>query len=304
MSGYGDYLMLMATINNIKIQQPDSKIILTNITSKPYKTRNHFGQIIKNNPQIDQYLSTTRTNFLFVRFKNRKDDSIVYVSSNLRKVSSYAWKVNGRTEYPKNKHAIEVFCEPYDIINPALKPRLFLTDEEVKHAAQLMQQYKLKPGKFIIIEPATEHKNSSKLWPIPYWEKVCGEIKEKYPDVKIIQLSPYPVTLPGVINITKQSSFREALHFIEQSLTVITTEGGLMHLAAATEKQAIILYSGYLPKSLMSYPQHINLYADDSIPCLGCGDRLSCKNEVVRECMDSIKPEHVMEALTKITLPQ
>jgi len=293
--------MLMAVINNIKSRQPDSRVILTNITSKPYKIRNHFGQIIKNNPQIDQYLSTTRTNFLYVRFKNRRDDDVIYVSSNLKKTSSYAWTVNGRTVYPENKHAIEVFCGPYGIENPELKPRLFLDDEEITHVEELMEKHDLQQGKFIIIEPGTEHENASKLWPLKYWEKLCKGIQERYPEIKIIQIAPCPVELPGVLNITRQSSFREAYHFIEQSLTLITTEGGLMHLAAATGRQAIILYSGYLSKSLMSYPQHINLYADDSIPCLGCGDRLSCRNEIVRECMDSITPDHVMGALEAIT---
>ena len=303
MSGYGDYLMLTAVINNIKIRQPDARIVLTNVTSKPYKTRNHFGQIIKNNHQIDQYLSTTRTNFLYIRFQNRKDKKVIYVSSNLKKKSSYAWTVNGRTVYPENKHAIEIFCEPYNIKNPLFQPRLFLTPTEIKHVELLMRQHNLRQGKFIIIEPATEHQNASKLWPLNYWETLCEEIRTSYPDIKIIQISPNPVTLPHVINLTGQSTFREALHFIEQSLTLITTEGGLMHLAAATDKQSIILYSGYLPKSLMSYPQHINLYANEDVTCLGCGDRLSCENPVLRECMGSIKPDHVTNALAVITSP-
>lgn len=302
MSGYGDYLMLTAVINNIKMREPESRVILTNITSKPYKVRNHFGQIIKNNHQIDQYLSTTRTNFLWVRFKNRKDDNIVYVSSNLRKVSSYAWTVKGRTVYPKNKHAIEVFCEPYGIENPELVPRLFLTDEEKENVNQLMHKYNLEPGKFVFIEPSTEHENASKIWPREYWETLCNNISEEYPDIKIVQITPYPVPLDNVINITGESTFREATGFIERSLTLITTEGGLMHLAAAAEKQSIIIYSGYLPKSLMSYPIHSNLYASDDISCLECGIRLGCPTN--RECMSSIKPAQVMKALNDLIQAQ
>lgn len=300
MSGYGDYLMLMAVINNIKIRQPNSYIILTNITSRPYKTRNHFNHIIKNNPQIDQYLSTTRTSFAWTRFKNRHRKNIVYVSSNLRKVSSYAKTVKSRTIYPDNKHAIEVFCEPYNIKNPVLKPQLFLTEKEKQNTDDVMQKYNLHSDNFILIEPGTEHENSSKLWPLAYWETIVEEIREKYPAIKIVQLSPYPVEIPGVLNITGHSTFREALRFIEKSKTLITTEGGLMHLASVSSKQAIILYSGYLPKSLMSYPQHINLYANEKILCLGCGDRLSCSNTIIRECMDSIKPEQVMQALEQV----
>jgi ADP-heptose:LPS heptosyltransferase len=89
-------------------------------------------------------------------------------------------------------------------------------------------------------------------------------------------------------------TFRQALAVLSVCRALITTEGGLMHGAAAVGVPAIVIWSEFISPEITGYPQHKNLRA----PGKPCGMRTPC--ESCRRSMMSITPSMVLDALKEI----
>lgn len=74
---------------------------------------------------------------------------------------------------------------------------------------------------------------------------------------------------------------------------LVAQEGGLVHLARAVRKKAIVLIPALLPYELMAYPENINFYTD--LDCKWCGLFSPCPKN--RKCMDDISVEDVFNTV-------
>lgn len=89
-------------------------------------------------------------------------------------------------------------------------------------------------------------------------------------------------------------TFRDAMAVLSQSTALVTTEGGLMHAAAAVGVRAVVLWSEFISPEITGYKMHRNLrHAGNP-----CGMRLNCPG--CRRSMAAITVGEVADALKEV----
>lgn len=91
--------------------------------------------------------------------------------------------------------------------------------------------------------------------------------------------------------------YEESLHglasWVTRARLVVTTEGGVHHMAAAVGTPAVVIWGGYTSPDFLGYPDHFNIFDEhDQSPC---GRLSSCGH--CRERMDAITVCRVESAI-------
>jgi ADP-heptose:LPS heptosyltransferase len=127
-------------------------------------------------------------------------------------------------------------------------------------------------------------------------EKISELMAREGLDIKLVQLgAPGSKILEGTVNLAGQTTFREAKRVMEKSLFLVTTEGGMAHLAASIPKKSFVLISAMLPYELMAYPHNVNFYTE--VECKNCGLTSPCPYNL--KCMKLITTETVYGEIEK-----
>jgi ADP-heptose:LPS heptosyltransferase len=141
----------------------------------------------------------------------------------------------------------------------------------------------------VIIEPYVKNHHTfsqNKAWAIENWLELIKSI-----DLPWIQLGPPEAkALPGVRKINTRR-FREAIPYLNKAKLVVTTDGGMHHTRAALGKDAVVMWGGLVPPTLLGYDLHKNIWHGVE----PCGNRFICDH--CRTAMDSITVEEVKEAI-------
>ena len=98
-------------------------------------------------------------------------------------------------------------------------------------------------------------------------------------NIKIVQLGNNKKVLKNVIDLTGETTFREAISLIGRSSLFIAPESGLVHGATAVDTKSVVIITGYQDKRMVAYPQNINIDISSHGPCglkVECSD---CKND-------------------------
>ena len=174
-----------------------------------------------------------------------------------------------RAIHKSNKHIIETICEPYGFSKPVLKCELNLDSREKQEVSALLKDI---PDEFITIEPHSNFEYTvNRYYPFEKWQAVIDEISK---NIAVVQIGPSTEKiLNNAINLTGKTTFRTAGGIIEKSKFLLSSEGGLTHLATAFNTPAIVMLTGYQTKKMVAYPQ--NKYID--ISSHGpCGFKVQC----------------------------
>lgn len=191
---------------------------------------------------------------------------------------------SGVRPYIASKSAGRWTWKPYKPI-PA---EMFFTDEELSFA----EPYRGS----VLIEPkvkATGHGN--KAWPWHCWVQFAAWAPNYMPGIRLIQCAPNDggKKLPDM-SLVVTPSFRHALALLSVCRALVTTEGGLMHGAAAVGVPAVVLWSEFIDPSITGYAQHTNLRHAHRT----CGMRINCPS--CRKSMEAITVREVTDALMRI----
>ena len=176
-----------------------------------------------------------------------------------------------------DKHIIEQICECYGIQKPELKCVIDLNNTE-KDWARDIHNSLLNKEPFITIEPySKDNYTPNRQYPFEKWQLIVDSLCDK---IKIVQVgnSGAPV-LKNVVNLTGETSFRQAVAIIERSSLLLATESGLVHAATAVDTKSVVVITGYQSKKMVAYPQNINVDISSHGPCglkFNCPD---CKKD-------------------------
>ncbi|SEH26257.1 glycosyltransferase family 9 protein [Selenomonas sp. KH1T6] len=145
-------------------------------------------------------------------------------------------------------------------------------------------------------------KSSIKQWPKEYFEEFATRFKNKYPDIKVIQIGDS--STDEIINADNRilgENIELVKYILKGAIFHLDIEGGLVHLGTQLGVKCIVLY-GPTQVELYGYPQNVNIV---SANCKNCHPLFSdfsiCARGLERpECMLSITPDIVLEKADKV----
>lgn len=143
--------------------------------------------------------------------------------------------------------------------------------------------------------------NSTKLWPLPYYNILIRKIKAKYPDLVLVQLGASRERCPDMdgvdMNLVGRTSLEEVKVLLKHSLLHIDGEGGMVHLRHALRGGASVVMFGPTSADFYGYSENVNMVGN------GCFSwcewtvhnwQDKCvRNKEKAPCMCSILPEVV-----------
>ncbi len=141
----------------------------------------------------------------------------------------------------------------------------------------------------VMIEPEVKNVgHNNKAWPAERWLDLVESL-----DLPWLQCVPSNATrsLPPKVLKVITPTFRQAAAVLSVCKAFVSTDGGLMHAAAAVKVPAVILWSEFTSPEICGYATMTNL-RHASNPC---GNRLSCKS--CRVAMNKITVTEVVAAL-------
>ena len=295
--GYGGALIWTAVIKNVKNQFPNKPIIF--IYSHPFKAflkgiKNADVTIYKNNPDIHKLIPSWRWAFLKFFFSKK----YYVLNTNEGTIPFIEKDTPEKIFYKKGRNMVDYINESLNINTSTYTPAIFLTEQEVNKAQNVLSKHNIKH--FICIEPNSKDSfTPNKAWFWENWQELVNRIlafaeKEGIP-LQIVQLSaPNMPVLENVITFSNQGlSFRECAHILKKSYFFVTYMGGLQHLHKAVGGKNINVISSFEPKELGTYTDDINFYTD--IECGNCGLKTPCP--INRKCMASISVDTVFDAV-------
>ena len=190
---------------------------------------------------------------------------------------------SGNRPYIAAKSAGRWTWKPYTPI-PA---EMFFTDAELAFAEPYRGAVMVEPN-----VKATGHSN--KAWLAERWVQLSAELVAYHHSrvIQCTQSSAVKVLLSAERVVTP--TFRQALAVLSVCRALVTTEGGLMHGAAAVGTPAVVLWSEFIDPSITGYKQHRNIRHASKT----CGMRINCPS--CRRSMEAITVDEVFNAFTEI----
>jgi 3-deoxy-D-manno-octulosonic-acid transferase/heptosyltransferase-1 len=238
-----------------------------------------------------------------------KSSVIVFFSKGKRKLGYDSWQECSRLFYTEripedmNKHAVDRYLDFLRYLGAAAEPAEFVlpvTGETQARVESLMARHHLTAKKFIAISPVALW--DTKLWSDSKFARLADNISQKL-NIPVVFTGRDKESLDKItsqmttnaINIGGQTSLTELAAFYKNALTVITTDSGPMHLAAAAGIPVVALFGPTNPARTGPYgADHIIVRAGlHCSPCLK-------KQCATRQCMEDITPEQVLAAVQKI----
>ena len=179
--------------------------------------------------------------------------------------TNYVKKDGERIEFScSGKHAIEHALNFYGIKNGIdLKCEIYLTEEE-KFNSNLIKN--LLPKKYACIEPHSKTSwMQSRMYSFQKYQNVVNSLKDK---INFVQIgSPESKKLDNVIYTNGDLTFRETHKILEGASFLLSTEGGLVHLANSANTKSFVIYTSYQFPEMTMYPENrcidISLYRDE-----------------------------------------
>lgn len=229
-----------------------------------------------------EYCLNLRNNTL----KNNYDNNNLY--------SQYA-ELFGKNRWEQlDLHAITGFDRNNEVYLPIL-PEYF----------SIFTKCKIKPQEYITINRGVDDKlpeSNPKLWPLEYYQKLVKLLKDRYPNLKILQIGKN--TRYGIIgadlNLLGLTDIEETKILIKNALIHIDIEGGLVHLNHVLHGTSCVIF-GATPIRPLKYEENINI-KNNACPhfcdwVIQSWQQSCLRGYIVPPCMAETTPEIV---LTKI----
>jgi heptosyltransferase-2 len=281
----GDVLTTSILFEAIKAEYPDATL--------HYVINTHTFPVVKNNPFIDKFLFVTpeieKSKGKFIAFlkviKNENYDAVVDVysklSSNLMvkfskaniKISKKKWyssqfythtfkdakvaKTNSGLAIENRLQLLKPLC---DTIPQTVKPKVYLTSDEIEKAKQYLQDAKIdftKPLFMISVLGSGENKT----YPLPYMAKIIDEIVNVTEGQILFNYIPNQIkdaeTVYNLCNLKSQNhirldvfgkNLRDFLAITHHCNALIGNEGGAVNMAKALDVPTFTIFSPWILK--------------------------------------------------------
>ncbi len=266
--GVGDALMASGEVRVLRKKNPHLKFIIGD------GIRYYWNEVFDHNPYIIK-------------------------GSEINNHKEVLWINNYEGNRPYRNYGKDLSIDNYNW-KKKFKPKkgeFFFSKEESELASQIIMNVKKKIGKkkLIFIEPHVKKRRGyeNRDWGFEKWQKIVNDLNKIYEFIQITYGNNKAIT--GAINV-HGLNFRVSSAILSKCDLFIGGEGGMHHAAAATNKQAVVIFGGHISPQITGYNFHKNLYAD--IEKSPCGEKNPCKH--CEKSMSLITPKMVMEGIEEI----
>lgn len=322
----GDLVMATPILTDLRNQWPQAEITVI--------CQGALGAVIQEDPHIDQFITfkgssasqgnLTAANYASFLQKEKYDLGILLTNS----FSSawYFWKgkvkqrvgfrgnwrrflLTHAVPFPENRdtqHLVNTYknlLAPLGIPHSTTKPQLYLTENELEQAAQLLKQLGITSQDFIIgVNPGAAY-GSAKCWLPERFKELTHQLL-KHPTVKILYFGDKNGQLlvdqiccnmpERVINLAAKTQLRQLIALIQKCHLFLTNDSGPMHVASALDVPLVALFGSTSDQT--TGPYHNGLVIHKHVACSPCYKR-QCPIDF--RCMKQITVDEVYQSLQR-----
>jgi ADP-heptose:LPS heptosyltransferase len=137
----------------------------------------------------------------------------------------------------------------------------------------------------------------NKDWPAEYWLDLLELLLRRYTVVEIgAQTAPDQQLRDGYIDLRGKTTLGGLAAAIAACDLHVGPISGPVHIAAAANRPAVVIYGGYEDPRCSRYPGNVNLYTP--LTCSPCWLRTPCPYE--KKCLVEISPQTVFDAIGRL----
>jgi len=142
----------------------------------------------------------------------------------------------------------------------------------------------------IILAPEATH--PSRRWPVDY----CSQIKELLPKDKLVLVGTEKrFKIACDVDLRGQLDLVGLFGVISISKVIITMDSAVLHIASSMKKAAVAIFGGVDFRYRIRDDQPV-VVIQSKMACCPCNKAETCGNRY--DCIKSIKPEHVLQAVS------
>jgi ADP-heptose:LPS heptosyltransferase len=175
------------------------------------------------------------------------------------------------------------------------------------------------PARYWLLSAGCKPDRTWKAWSRARYQAVVDSLRGYVDFVQVGAAAHINQPFAGVTNLVGQTSVRDLVRLTYHAAGVLSSITGLMHLAAALQKPAVVIAGGAENPWYSCYPNHQILHTIGELPCcsaIGCGkwrtiamhdddphDDQLCerpsyeRGEILPECLTRLSPDRVAEII-------
>lgn len=253
-------------------------------------------ETIKRNPRLEELVKEWNL------FKNTDDNRMYF--ENLRKSKPYVY-----TQLIIQEKTVLNSADIKGILgieNDYRMPVIIKGDEK-----QILKKFGLEGKKFITIQRGINPKlgisETPKMWPVVYYDELVKKLKQKYPDILIVQLGESSEHCKSIeeidVSLLGKTTWNDLKVLLKHAILHIDGECGMVHLRKSLHAGPSVVLFGSTPKAFFGYTGNINI---SSGACKHwCAElredwEYNClRGEKHAPCMYELKPEMVYNEICK-----
>jgi ADP-heptose:LPS heptosyltransferase len=196
---------------------------------------------------------------------------------------------------PVRRHIARIFGEMMGVDVRDDRPSCML---DTRLLDRYRREFRDLPRPWIIVNRKAGPWSPNKNWPESHWEELIGRLLHW---ATVIETGTGdPVERPGdrgrYVSLVGRLSLEALAAAIAAADLHVGPDSGPMHLAAAFDVPAVVIFGGYIEPSCTSYPGNIDLYSP--VPCAPCWLTELCPYG--HPCLHQITPQQVDDALKQL----
>ncbi|OCG10409.1 hypothetical protein A9G24_10355 [Gilliamella sp. App6-5] len=177
---------------------------------------------------------------------------------------------------------------------------------------EVLKAFGLHEGKFITLNRGVDgtnpHCESTKLYPLDYYNSLVKLIKSEFKEYKIVQLGVSADRCQFIddvdLNLVGKTSLNQLKAILKNSFLHIDGEGGMVHLRKSLNGSVSVVIFGPTSSNFYGYSNNVNISSNACpVSCEWINDNWAsyCINKQNNHtCMKSIKPILIFEEIKKI----
>lgn len=160
------------------------------------------------------------------------------------------------------------------------------------------ERFAALPARFGVVK-ATSGVNRQQAMTLKDWSvEGMQEVVRRHPEITWVQIGDKgePV-LESVVDLVGQTSLREAFYLLTQASLTLTVEGMISHVAAASGRPVVVVFSGVYHAPGFFYRNTVPVMVETPPPCMPCWQN-QCTMPG-KPCTSNISVEQVSNAVSK-----